>query len=164
MKWPLILLAAQVFAQNPAPPGLSLPKPQLIKLKPLNEKERAAVNSSGRSPMTAGVHRTLPAKPTQGKWTKLNDGTSLWRLAIHSPNAKAMRIHFTSFDAGQGRVWVYASGGRQFFGPYSGKGPGDHGDFWADLVDGNTVVVEFQPRGKALKPPFEIPEISHLAR
>ncbi len=164
MRLLVAALAAQLFAQTPAPPGRSLPPPPTVKLNALTEAERKALNSSERSALVAGVHRRLPAKAAKGRWTTLKDGTRLWRVAIHSPCANALRIHFRGLDAGKGKVWVYSSDGSQPFGPYSGKGPGEQGDFWSDVVDSDTVIIEYQADGKLIRPPFTVPEISHLAR
>jgi hypothetical protein len=109
----------------------------------------------------AGVHRKLkPDDLKKGKWHSLPDGTILWRMAVKSPGARALRLHFTGVDIASGKLWLHSEG--KSWGPYSAKGPSDNGDFWADIVPGETVTIEYQPAGQSKTLGFRIPELSHL--
>ncbi|HUQ91265.1 MAG TPA: hypothetical protein VM120_06270 [Bryobacteraceae bacterium] len=108
-----------------------------------------------------GKHRSLPAAALKkGRWVKLSDGRRLWRLAIHSPKAVGIRVHFTRFAAGPGKVWLY--GGAESVGPYTAAGIDETGSFWTDTVFSDLVTVEYE--GKLASPPFQIVEITHLFR
>lgn len=77
-----------------------------------------------------------------------------------------MRLHFTQFAAGSGKLWIHDGNGdeSQVAGPYTGAGPFGDGDFWSDVAIADTIVLEYQPgEGKPIPgmPPFGIPEISH---
>lgn len=66
-------------------------------------------------------------------------------LAIRSPAARAIRLHFTGFNAGAASVLVYtndAQWGMVSRGPFAGKGPESDGDFWTATVPGDTAYVE----------------------
>ncbi len=102
-----------------------------------------------RRPGAAGMHRPVKLSGRPGQ------------QAIRSPGAIGLRVHFTRFSVGGGRVWVH-DGRRhssQKHGPYTSGGLFGDGDFWSDVLYGDTVVVEYQPDGVGA---FHILEISHL--
>jgi hypothetical protein len=116
----------------------------------------------------AGVHRPVKAEAMHiGSWTTLDDGRRIWRLALQSPDANELRIHFRKFAVGDGRVWLHdgSASETEIMGPYTGNGPGEKGDFWSDFALSDKIVVEFEPSGPvsvADALPFEIFELSHL--
>jgi hypothetical protein len=122
------------------------PAPPVQVLEALEDRERR--------PEASGTHRKVglrgPSNPRQG-----------WRQALRSPGAVGLRVHFTGFSVGGGRVWLHD--GRRFkpqvFGPYTKRGLFGDGDFWSDVLYGDTVVVEYEPEGSGS---FQIPVISHL--
>jgi V8-like Glu-specific endopeptidase len=109
-----------------------------------------------------GIHRKLQPVAMQNA---RRDGR-IWRLAVQSPGALAMRLHFTQFAVGAGQVWIHDGGGDEdrVLGPYVGRGPNNDGDFWSATVFSDTVTVEYQPAdGQPAdgEVPFTIEEISH---
>lgn len=152
-----LLLSA---AQSAPPPSLAR------KLPPAPEIVLAAApppDSGPQRPNKIGDHRLLPAGQLgKGKWTK---SPHLWRLALRSNGAAAMRVHFLAFRVGQGQAWVH--NGKDWFGPYTGNGLYDDGDFWSHIVPGDRLVLEYAPppgvkRPKS-PPPFQVREVSHLS-
>ncbi|MBI4874922.1 MAG: hypothetical protein HY822_09860 [Acidobacteria bacterium] len=135
-------------------------------MKPLERGEIETLKAQATGARVAGKHRSIEAGALRrGQWTKLKSGAGVWRLAIQSPGAAGLRVHFAGFDAGAGKVWVYsetAPGKPEIAGPYSGKGPNHDGAFWSDAVFAAGIVVEFQPPATARNLPFRILEISHL--
>lgn len=157
--------------------ALNLPQPVAAALNPLTTADMARVR--GRAGLEAiGVHRRLPAAvvalseegganrtTVSGAWEQTDAGP-IWRLQVISREAFATRLHFHDFQVGAGRVWLHAADG-QVAGPYSGAGLFENGDFWSDLVFGQSVTIEYQPApGEAagLSVPFELREISHIWR
>ncbi len=140
-------------------------------LAPLSDAERASVRPRP-GVATAGVHRALPAGiHRMGGWDVSPDGRPVWRLAIRSPGAAAIRVHFTDFAAGQGKVWVHsaiASRLQRAQGPYTGRGLFERGDFWSGLVFGESAIVEYEPAAAAspgslpAAPPFHMVQVSHI--
>ena len=167
LTWAAALLLGDMAAAQP--PGLAarLKTPPTIALPPL-EGRRPEAEKSGA--MAVGTHRSLPGSSLKrGRWTKLPGGGSVWRIAVKSPGAEGVRIHFTQFDAAKGRVWIYAERDPkpEVAGPYTGSGPNRNGDFWSGIVFSDTLVVEYQPPAGAPAsgaPPFRVSEISHLWR
>jgi hypothetical protein len=91
------------------------------------------------------------------------DGTALRLFSIKSTGAQAIRVHFRGFDLPEGdQVFVYgASAESHVGGPYSRKGPFENGDFWADVVEGDTIFVEHFVAAGGAGSRLSIPEISH---
>ena len=161
--WAGAVLTVALLAQSQGPPSLSaqLPAPPLLRLPPLPPAPAAA---RPREPLQVGSHRSLPRNAVKkGKWATLKTGARLWRLAVESPGAAALRLHFQAFDAGTGKVWVHtmADGKPQFAGPYTGKGPNGDGDFWTGVLFGASAVIEFQHAAKSKAVPFIIHQLAH---
>ena len=153
MKWlmlPLALLAAEL-----PPPSLgmrSLKAPPEIILAPAPATTPPAESRAN----IIGEHRALaPAQWNKGQWTK---SPRIWRLAVKSKGAAALRVHFRDFHAGKGQVWVH--NGKDWFGPYAGNGMYDDGDFWSHVVPGERLLIEYS--GTAKQVPFTVREVSHL--
>lgn len=154
---------------QPPPPGLAagLPLPPVIKLGGLSRRQIAEATADPRRE-AAGIHRGLPSSALKkGKWIRLADGRRLWRLAIRADGARGVRVHFRQFAVDTGLVWLYGTGKQpEVNGPFTATGPYKDGDFWSGIVDGDSVVLEYQPAPGSFPktPPFRIPEISHLFR
>jgi uncharacterized protein (TIGR03437 family) len=153
-----------VKAAPPRAPGLEagLPAPLEVALAPLTESERTAAPGN-TTPPVVGIHRPLP-EPIPGAWETLSTRRWVWRVALRSPGAVGVRFHFVDFDAGAGRVWIHDNrpSEPQVFGPYTGRGIHGDGDFWSDVVFGESVVVEYEPGSEPRAVPFRIAEIAHL--
>jgi hypothetical protein len=93
----------------------------------------------------------------------LATGESVYRLAVRSPGASGIRIHFSAFDVGSATVLVYARHQGQLIvrGPYKGKGPAKNGDFWTAILPGDEAIIEVI---SANDPKLRIPEILHFDR
>ncbi|MCC6591266.1 MAG: PPC domain-containing protein [Bryobacterales bacterium] len=136
------------------------PVPQI--LDPVTESERRAVPELPGVP-AAGLHRRLALPATRtGHWETIGN-RHIWRASIHSPGARSLRVHFSAFNAGTGRVWVHNGSTDQpeIGGPYTGLGWTADGDFWSDIVFGDTLVIEYEPASIDRRVPFEVTEISH---
>lgn len=152
----------QELAPKPAPaPGVArkMPLPKVYNMSAPAANETNPKTADPRL-VQAGFHR--PVKPDamkNGKWEKSVPG--LWRFALRSPGAAGIRVHFKDVNLDAGKLWVHGKDGPAF-GPYSGKGPLGDGEFWSDVVSGDTVVVELQASAKLGSLPFRIVEVSHL--
>lgn len=93
----------------------------------------------------------------------LTDGGFAWTIALESPNATALRIHFTNFSIAPGaEVYIYNMNG-EAFGPYTGNGPGDRSDFWSNTVSGSVAFVQLRQYGSStLNGGFNIADIGYL--
>ncbi|MCC6539350.1 MAG: hypothetical protein IT162_17495 [Bryobacterales bacterium] len=165
----LLWMVALTFGDAPAPPpGLAqaaMGKIAELKLLPNAAAPPVAATPDRPRPTRVGEHRRVDAAQwkKKGAWFKTKAGVSVWRLAVRSPGAAALRVHFKEFRVGEGRVWVH--NGKEFTGPFTGPGLYGDGDFWAAVIPGERVVVEYQPPAGTKAsgaPPIGAPEISHL--
>jgi len=164
-------------AVRPPSLSLSLPQPAVIAMEALTADDMTKVE--GREGLeSVGVHRRLPSALARssnegesnrmevaGAWRQSAAGP-LWRLRLLSRDAFAMRVHFHDFQVGDGRVWIHSDDG-QVVGPYSGTGLFQNGDFWSDLIFGQSLTIEYAPApGSDAEEavPFEVREISHIWR
>ena len=141
-----------------------LVQPTTVVLAELQWAEMPKPQKAGLSP--TGVSRPLPPDAfKRGAWAQLAGGRAVWRLALQVPQTKHLRIHFTAFDVGAGRVWVYGldESDCEIQGPYTGRGPYHDGEFWTGGISGNIAVIEFEPEEQflpATAPPFLIDQIA----
>ena len=162
-------------AVGPPSLQLSLPSPAEVALPPLGPNDSQLLQPQEGQPPIIGIHRPLPpgsvslsfsegaARTTvEGAWQAIPTGR-LWRLRITSPSARAMRVHFRDFAIGAGKLWLY-SADEQTVGPYTGSGLYGDGDFWSDIVSGDSLTIEYLPDPAATEEavPFQIVEISHI--
>ena len=154
---------------------LSLPPPAVAALPPLGPDDLQLLQPQVGQPPVIGIHRPLPpgsvslsfsggtARTTaEGAWQAIPGGR-LWRLRITSPSARAMRVHFRDFAIGAGKLWLYSAGG-QALPPYTGSGLYGDGNFWSDIVFGDSLTIEYLPDPAATEEAvaFQIVEISHI--
>ena len=167
--------AARGAAVRPPSLQMSLSPPVAIALPPLGPDDLQRLQPQEGQPPVIGVHRRLPAgalmpsfsggtvKTTaEGAWQSTTVGR-LWCLKMISPSARAMRIHFRDFAIGAGSLWLHSEGG-QVVGPYSGSGLYGDGDFWSDIVFGDSLTIEYLPAAAPTEEavPFQIVAISHI--
>jgi len=121
--------------------------------------ERPA-QSYGRR-LTGAVRTIEPSLLDAGQWLTAADGRSVWRLAIESPGATRLRVHFEQFAAGDGTVYVYSS--PDSVQAFTGSGLYEDGDFWTGFVAGSRAVVEYLPAAESrpASVPFRIAALSH---
>jgi hypothetical protein len=154
-----------VQRERPALLGARIEAEQVIGLGPLNDREGALLGRRARRNVS-GVHRDLPEDVKRaGAWESAPDGRRIWRASVESPGAKGIRVRFSKFAVGPGKVWIYSGPGDEHpQGPYSGRGLFGDGEFWSGSVSGETVVIEYQPADPAdTGVPFEIESVSHRA-
>ena len=167
--------AARAAAVRPPSLQLSLSPPAAIALPPLGPDDLQLLQPQEGQPPIIGIHRQLPqgsvalsfsggtARTTaEGAWQSIQTGR-LWRLRIISPSARALRVHFRDFLIGAGSLWLHSASG-QVVGPYSGSGLYGDGNFWSDIVFGDSLTIEYLPDGESTEEavPFQIVEISHI--
>jgi hypothetical protein len=96
-----------------------------LSLRAPSADERA---SRRRKPglVPVGVRRELPQDVlAQGEWSISPEGKRVWRLALQSEGAEALRVRFTGFHVGGGKVWLLGTetdGTAATAGPYTGDG------------------------------------------
>jgi hypothetical protein len=147
---------------------LLLSPPPPARLDPIRDQVPPPMRTP-RGNHVNGRTRKLDATTIAGAWERLPAGNRVWRVAIQSPGAVALRVHFTAFDSGSGKVWIYPQNGESGspgVGPYTAQGIHQNGDFWSGVVFSDTVVVEYDAASTVDTSgtvPFTISEIAHIA-
>lgn len=130
-------------------------------------EEMAKQRASGSpGPLRVGLVRSVgqafgPASFVNAAALALAGEKQLWVMALRSPGAAALRLHFVNFDVGRAAVTVYTREGDEVLtrGPFSGRGPEQDGDFWTASLPGDTVFIEVSGTDQ---PRLEIAELMHL--
>jgi len=149
-------------AAEPRSPGrlFALDAPRRVSLEGLPQQASLSLLDGA-----VAIHRETPASLLeQGEWSTLPDGRRLWRVAVESPGAGAIRLHFTSFDIGGGQLWLSAGDAAAANArSLSGRGPLGDGEFWSASVTADTVWVEYVPAADRTDDalPFSIDRLSH---
>lgn len=100
-------------------------------------------------------------------WTEIDGVGRVWRAAITSPGARAMRLRFEQLNLPRGaELWIRsADEPAHVQGPFGGTGPFEHGGLWSTNLVGSTAIVEvFMPASVADEPQFVISEAMHIYR
>src|SRR5579862_4201841 len=162
-KMPAVFRGSQTQELRAMPPSraVAMRTPAPIELGRLSARERAQLQAVGMK-QRIGVHRELAENALErGSWTTLADGRSVWRLALRSEGSTGIRVQFSNFSTGTGRVWVHS--GLSVDGPYMDKGPYGNGEFWSGTVEGPFAVIEYESDGNTTsgRPPFHVHRVSH---
>lgn len=165
--------------EPPVPTSLNMPDAfrvgvNIHELKPLSEADIAVADARAAlkyaevrpGPDRVGIVRATGSTPVSVQkslvWVREFDlEQKLWTLAIGSPGAYGIRLHFTAFDVGADSAIVYArnDGVLVVRGPYTGTGPDGDGDFWTASLPGDEVFIEVTSPDE---PQFQITEIIHF--
>jgi len=153
---------------------------------PASKQEKADIDQASRfeSPVRVGLTKSISRSVSFAdlKSSKINkkvlqrgngamagtdDGGYVYTSAVNSPDATAMRLHFRGFrlPANSG-LYLFTDNG-QVFGPYTGRGPHNDGEFWSHTLMGDHVIVQLRQSGPAsdddLKnTAFEIAGVAHI--
>lgn len=140
------------------------PTVDLGPIPPAARNESSGIRGVRRVGMQRSVSRHSVAS---GTWQPVGDGSYVWQITFESDNALGIRVHFTDFNVGAGKVWVHDlnTPAVQVFGPFAGLGRNGNGDFWSEAVFSDKVEVEYRPAaGQPTSglPPFTVSEVLHL--
>lgn len=119
-------------------------------------EDMARVAQQGKGAMRIGVVQEIDEpvvvvgeSVTHGFWQSVPGGGQLWSVALLSPEALGMRVHFANIDlpAGAELVVYDANEPAETYGPYPESGTSAD-DFWSATCFTDTVVVEcYVPAG-----------------
>ena len=124
-----------------------------------------------REPSRYGVARAVALRASDGAWTDLGNGASLWVVDLVSPGALGMRIHLADLRLPAGsEVAISAS-------PGGGAGAETApvlrltasvpagSERWTSTVDGETARIEYlSPPGARRELPFRVDRLQHHYR
>lgn len=97
------------------------------------------------------------------------DGGFVWTAQVVSDGAVALRVHLSDFSLPEGaELYIYNMDG-EAFGPYTGRGPSDTGDFWTNSVGGSTAFLQLRLYGRISMDDlravsFTVADVAHLGQ
>lgn len=98
-----------------------------------------------------------------GRWTSLGDGSSIWQLGIHCPDATAISVLFDQYTLPKGaKVFIWTADRNEYIGSFDYRNNDPSGILATSLLGGDRVVVELIiPDAKRDQLKFSIGEIVH---
>ena len=88
---------------------------------------------------------TLKADPDHvGTW-KQEGNEAVWRLRVHSPNARSINFGFSSYRLPEGASLTLSSGnGKEAIRPFTAADNKPHGELWTPIVSGDEALLELR--------------------
>jgi lysyl endopeptidase len=156
------------------PAGVSR-NPLRVEITAQDRADLGAPQPNGTAPLRVGVVKSLPSaigKPfgrafDHGIVEHGSDGSFVWAMDVTSPNAQAIRLHFTGFSLPDNTEMYFIGPSGQAHGPYVGAGRNGDGDFWTHSIDSDTGTVILRYTGDAPKADrpnmsFGISAVAHI--
>ncbi len=104
----------------------------------------------GSSPMRIGVGRDMNIDVLQQAVAlKQNDGSTVYRLAVASPDAHFISVAFDDYRLPEGaQLFLYDATGRYTLGSFIGSDVMEEGGFYTQVLPGDLVYIEYhEPAG-----------------
>ncbi len=160
-------LHARLMAEMP---DQALQDPTRVELAQKDRDDLAEPYLSG-TPMRIGVVKTISPNVEvvsgkgfqRGVIQETNDDGFVWAMTVTSPDAKAIRVHFTNFSLPpHAKMYFYSPNGAAD-GPYVGVGRNGDGDFWTRSIASDTGVIQLRcPNADRANVSFVLSELGHI--
>ena len=145
-----------------------------VSTKDLAEIELGVCEDCTEEPdaMRVGITKPVSAQvsldaPVWGAVDRTYDAGRVWSAAVHSEGAYGLRLHFANFQLpADTELYLFNERG-QVKGPYSGLGPLGSGEFWSNMVSGDTVYLQLRQYGPAAPEKvrvssFDLVDVGHV--
>lgn len=98
-----------------------------------------------------------------GTWEDLDNGESIWRLRVYSPEALSLNFGFTRYQMPEGgRLFIYSANDKRAVGPFTADDNEEHGELWTPILFGDTAVVEVTlPQDARAKLALNLTSVGH---
>ena len=99
------------------------------------------------NPLDAALLGETPRHVGRGLLRSTSDGGFVWAAAIVSEGASGLRVHINGLDLpDRAELYFFDMGGRAF-GPYTGRGPRQDGEFWSNTIRGQEGILLLRHHG-----------------
>ncbi|KGN88755.1 hypothetical protein HQ45_08655 [Porphyromonas crevioricanis] len=96
---------------------------------------------------------------------ELQNGHSVYRLALRSEGAKAIGVYYEAFDLPEGsRLYIYDPGRTQLKGAYTKASHPTTGEFATSPILGDCVILEYETNQEGELPDIRISGLGHFYR
>lgn len=116
------------------------------------------------TPMRVGVvQSTNITNTTHGTITTEADGTRVWRMAVSSPNATFLNLHFSTFELPEGaELYFYNEPGTFVLGSFNASNRLPEGNFYTQAIPGSTAIIEYrEPQAVAGQGRLTLSQVVH---
>jgi hypothetical protein len=94
-----------------------------------------------------GIVKPVDMSFNAGLIRPTGDGGFVWTATVESGTATALRVHITGMDLPDcAELYIYNANG-EAFGPYTGRGYNNDGEFWSHTVTGPLAFVQLRQFG-----------------
>jgi hypothetical protein len=114
-----------------------------------------------------GINRDVRVRAMDGRWVTTVSGHT-WIIQLTSPAALETRLHFDNFHLPPGtKLFVGTSADDESTRSFDGNGPSGTGEFWSQIIPGDTVRLELLDDSGAVVEasgvlPFTVTSIGHV--
>jgi hypothetical protein len=104
-----------------------------------------------------------------GQVSKTRGGDYVWAVNVGSEGAGGIRLHIEDlFLPNNGELYFYSDNG-EAYGPYTGMGPENSGEFWTPSIVGDEGTLQLRINGPATKDDLvnvslSVTEVGHISR
>ena len=119
------------------------------------------------SPLRIGAVRHVSYNfNNSGRTDILPDGSRLWRLTLHSPDALVMAVFFSTYNIPEGATMhVYSGDRKQLTGTYTAEDIEPNGVMASEFIEGDELTIEYhEPADVLYHGVIEIDRVSHIYR
>jgi PKD repeat protein len=154
------------FANTAQPKNMiqtkQLPAPDMVALSAVD-----AINDISKENYRVGLNYPVNYNVTNsGTWETTADGGSLWRLRIHSDDAKAIGLYYHNFfiPAG-GKVFIYNENENHVIGAFTSAYNYNDIIRATQMIQGETITIEYYaPAGVTQTPIIEVKDVVYFYR
>lgn len=140
-------------------PTAKMPKIDLAALK-----AEDALNESNKQVYRFGKSIEVSLNlDNSGVWQTLPNGDKLWRLQIHSKDAKSINLIYSDFYLPKGgKLFLYNANRSEVLGAFTSKNNKSYRKFSTSLLKGDKTILEYyEPANVAGKGVIQISEVIH---
>jgi PKD repeat protein len=143
---------------------LDLQKPDLENLR-IEDQLNAESKYPGPERMAISVPVNSDIK-SAGTLERLADGTIIWRLKLHVPDALALGVYYSNFHLPQGsKLFLYNEDKTQVIGAFTSANNHESKLFANEFIQGDKVTLEYiEPAGTTEKASVLISEVAYAYR
>ena len=126
----------------------------------------SAASKSGSLPYTFTINIPVSFSfLSSGSTEILSDGQRVWRFSVRSAGAKALILYFDRFSIPDGgKFFVYNPSRTEMYGAYTSANRNSFGTFACPMVEGESVVLEYNAPGETPLPDIRISELGYAFR
>ena len=130
----------------------------------IEEARAFNTQNEGLKPFRFAIPVKVSLSPqNSGQWFATNAGYNVWRLTVHSVNAKSLNIIFNNFQLSKGaRLFLYNEKEDHYLGAFTSFNNKNSHKFAVSPVRGDEITIQYEvPERLGTPSDFEIVRVNH---